>query len=241
MLMVEDNPGDVRLVREALSGVGQMLAVHAVSSGEEALAFLRRENDYACAPRPALVLLDLNLPGISGLEVLAKIDVDPDLRAIPVVMLTSSDAESDVRAAYAQRVNCFITKPVDLELLLDWLRGVVNSAGPSVKKPVLELGTLRMDTQALKVWHDGAPVKVSPTEYRILHYLVINNDRPVSAEELVNHNFEGDTVKTANEVPVFISRLRDKLGKTAIETVFGYGYRLTIGGEPTPIGDEIPK
>ena len=115
VLMVEDNPGDVRLVREALSGIGQLLAVHAVSSGEEALTFLRRENDYACAPRPALVLLDLNLPGISGLEVLAKIDVDPDLRAIPVVMLTSSDAESDVRAAYAQRVNCFITKPVDLD------------------------------------------------------------------------------------------------------------------------------
>ena len=186
------------------------------------------------------VILDPGLPTMDGFSVLRRWR-EQDLN-MPVIVLTGSRKEvSDMKEGVRAGATNYLTKPVDLELLLDWLRGVVNSAGPSVKKPVLELGTLRMDTQALKVWHDGAPVKVSPTEYRILHYLVINNDRPVSAEELVNHNFEGDTVKTANEVPVFISRLRDKLGKTAIETVFGYGYRLTIGGEPTPIGDEITK
>lgn len=122
----------------------------------------------------------------------------------------------------------YLTKPVDLELLLDWVRGVVNSAGPATRKPVIEHGPIRIDTQSLKVWCDNAPVKVTPTEYRILHYLMLNNDRPVSANELVGHNFEGDVVKTANEVPVFIKRLRDKLGKESIETIFGYGYRLSV-------------
>ena len=76
---------------------------------------------------------------------------------------------------------------------------------------------------------DGGPVKLTPTEYRILHYLAVHAGRPVSAEEMVSHNFDGDAIKTANEVPVFISRLRGKLGKQTIETVFGYGYRLTLG------------
>lgn len=177
------------------------------------------------------VILDPGLPTMDGFSVLRRWREQG--LTMPVIVLTGSRKEvSDMKEGVRAGATNYLTKPVDLELLLDWLRGVVNSAGPSVKKPILESGELRIDTQSLKVWHEGAPVKVTPTEYRILHYLLINNDRPVSAEELVNHNFEGDTVKTANEVPVFISRLRDKLGKKAIETVFGYGYRLTIGAEP---------
>ena len=76
---------------------------------------------------------------------------------------------------------------------------------------------------------DGKPIKLTPTEYRILHYLAINVDKPISADELVHHNFDGDAVKTKEEVPVFISRLRGKLGRQSIETVFGFGYRLTLG------------
>ena len=122
---------------------------------------------------------------------------------------------------------------IENRVLLDWLRGVVNSAGPSVRKPVLELGALKVDTQSLRVWHQDKPVRVTPTEYKILHYLLINADRPVSADELVGHNFDGESVKTANEIPVYISRLRDKLGKKAIETVYGYGYRLAGTGADT--------
>jgi len=153
---------------------------------------------------------------------------------MPVIILTGSRKDvADMKEGVRAGATNYLTKPVDLELLLEWLRGVVNSAGPSVKKPILEHGPIRIDTQSLKVWLDGAPVKLSPTEYRILHYLVINNDRPISAEEMVQHNFEGDIVKTAGEVPVFISRLRDKVGKKMIETVFGYGYRLAAAADDT--------
>jgi two-component system OmpR family response regulator len=178
------------------------------------------------------VILDPGLPTMDGFSALrrwreAKL-------TMPVIVLTGSRKEvGDMKEGVRAGATNYLTKPVDLELLLDWLRGVVNSAGPSVRKPVLEFGDLRMDTVAVKVWKSDAPVKITPTEYRILHYLMINNDRPVSAEELVNHNFEGDAVKTANEVPVFISRLRDKLGKQTIETIFGHGYRLTKPDQPT--------
>ena len=171
------------------------------------------------------VILDPGLPTMDGFSVLRRWR-DAGL-SMPVIVLTGSRKEvSDMKEGVRAGATNYLTKPVDLELLLDWVRGVVNSQGPATKKPVIEHGPIRVDTQALKVWLNGAPVKITPTEYRILHYLMINADRPVSADELVSHNFEGDVVKTANEVPVFIKRLRDKLGKTTIETVFGYGYRL---------------
>ena len=176
------------------------------------------------------VILDPGLPTMDGFSVLRRWR-DNGLE-VPVIVLTGSRKEiGDMKEGVRAGATNYLTKPVDLELLLDWLRGVVNSAGPSTRKPVIELGSIRVDTQALKVWCDNAPVKVTPTEYRILHYLMINSGRPVSAEELVNHNFEGDVVKTANEVPVFIKRLRDKLGKETIETVFGFGYRMSESGK----------
>jgi len=223
VLILEDD-------RELADQVAAMLrddnfSVDICGDGEEGYE-MGQDNPYDA------VILDPGLPTMDGFSVLRRWR-DEGL-AMPVIVLTGSRKEvSDMKEGVRAGATNYLTKPVDLELLLDWLRGVVNSAGPSVRKPILEVGELRMDTQSLKVWHKGAPVKVTPTEYRILHYMLINNERPVSAEELVNHNFEGDTVKTANEVPVFISRLRDKLGKSAIETVFGFGYRLTVGDEPT--------
>ena len=149
---------------------------------------------------------------------------------MPVIVLTASrkDVADMKEAVKAGATNC-LTKPVDLELLLDWVRGVANSAGPNVRQPVLEAGPLRMDTQSMRVWFDGAPARLTPTEYRILHYLLVHRERPVSADELVQHNFDGASIKTSNEIPVYISRLRDKLGKATIETVLGYGYRLACG------------
>ena len=115
ILMAEDNPGDVRLMLEALRQYKVRNQLHVVEDGEAALAFLRREAPYAQAPRPDLILLDLNMPRKGGLEVLASIKADPSLRRIPVVVLTSSGAERDVVSSYDQHANCYIVKPLDLE------------------------------------------------------------------------------------------------------------------------------
>jgi CheY-like chemotaxis protein len=115
VLLVEDDPGDVMLIREAFADhkVGNALAV--VSDGVEAIAFLRREGEHAGAPRPDLILLDLNLPRKDGTEVLAEIKADPDLATIPVVVLTTSEAEEDILRSYELHANAYVTKPVDFE------------------------------------------------------------------------------------------------------------------------------
>src|ERR1051326_7118814 len=115
VLRVEDNPGDVRLTMEALQEGKVYNQLHVASDGVEALAFMRREGRYAEAPRPDLILLDLNLPKKDGREVLEEIKNDPDLRRIPVVILTTSQAEQDILKSYNLHANCYITKPVDLE------------------------------------------------------------------------------------------------------------------------------
>jgi len=114
ILLVEDNPGDVDLAREALEGGKVRNTLHVVGDGEAALAFLRRQGQYASAPRPGLVLLDLNLPKKNGREVLAEIKADEDLKRIPVVVLTTSKSEEDILRSYNLHANCYITKPIDL-------------------------------------------------------------------------------------------------------------------------------
>lgn len=113
ILMVEDNPGDVRLTVEALKDAKIANRLHVVADGVAALEFLRRSAPYEAAPRPDLILLDLNLPRKNGREVLAEIKSDPALMTIPVVILTTSRAEEDVLRAYSLHANCYITKPVD--------------------------------------------------------------------------------------------------------------------------------
>jgi two-component system OmpR family response regulator len=222
VLILEDDPELAEQVATMLRDENH--AVDLAEDGEEGLAY-GLENDYDA------VILDPGLPTIDGFSVLRRWrDAG---KTMPVIVLTGSRKEvTDMKQAVRAGATNYLTKPVDLELLLDWLRGVLNSAGPNVRQSVLEVGPLRIDTQSLRVWMDGGPVKLTPSEYRILHYLVVHAGRPVSAEEMVSHNFDGDAIKTANEVPVFISRLRSKLGKETIETVFGYGYRLTIGASP---------
>jgi chemotaxis family two-component system response regulator Rcp1 len=124
ILLVEDNPGDADLAREALSTSKLRNALHVVGDGVEAMAFLRRTGKYADAPRPELVLLDLNLPRKDGREVLAEIKADPDLKRIPVVILTISKDEEDVLKSYNLHANCFITKPIDLTQFLKVVQSI---------------------------------------------------------------------------------------------------------------------
>ena len=115
ILLVEDNPGDVRLTEETLKDFKVLNHLSVVGDGVEAMAFLRREGKYAQASRPDLILLDLNLPKKDGREVLAEIKVDEQLKRIPVVILTTSSAEQDILNTYEHHANCYITKPVDLD------------------------------------------------------------------------------------------------------------------------------
>ena len=115
ILLVEDNPGDIRLTKEALKEAKVNNSLSVVGDGVEALAFLRRGGVYSAAPRPDIVLLDLNLPKKDGRQVLAEVKADPELRRIPVVILTTSKAEEDILKTYDLHANCFITKPVDFD------------------------------------------------------------------------------------------------------------------------------
>jgi CheY-like chemotaxis protein len=124
ILLVEDNPGDVRLTIEALREGKVRNHLSVAEDGEEALAFLRREGSHAGAPRPDLILLDLNLPRKDGREVLAEIKADPRLRSIPVVILTTSQADQDVARSYELSANCYVTKPIDLEQFIGVVRSI---------------------------------------------------------------------------------------------------------------------
>jgi len=135
ILLVEDNPGDVRLTQEALKDNKVHNNLHIVGDGVEALAFLRREGQYAGSPRPDLILLDLNLPRKDGREVLAEIKTDLQLRRIPVVVLTTSKAEEDILRAYDLSANCYITKPVDFEQFIHVVRSIEDFWLAMVKLP----------------------------------------------------------------------------------------------------------
>ena len=124
ILLVEDNPGDVRLTKEALKEGKVYNNLHWAKDGVEALEFLRRQGKHANAPRPDIILLDLNLPKKDGREVLALIKNDADLKQIPVVVLTTSEAEEDVLKSYELHANCFVTKPVDLEKFIHVVQSI---------------------------------------------------------------------------------------------------------------------
>ena len=115
ILLIEDNPGDADLAREALETSKLYNSLHVVGDGEEAMAFLQNQGEYADAPHPDLILLDLNLPKKDGREVLEEIKADDDLRRVPVVVLTTSSDEQDILKSYNLHANCYITKPIDLE------------------------------------------------------------------------------------------------------------------------------
>lgn len=135
ILLVEDSPGDIRLTREALRDTKIANHLHIVNDGEAAMAFLRRQPPYQDAPTPDLVLLDLNLPKKDGREVLAEVKGDPALRRIPVVVLTTSQAEQDIARSYDLHANCYVTKPVDLDQFVQIVLAIENFWFTIVKLP----------------------------------------------------------------------------------------------------------
>ena len=138
ILMVEDNEGDVLLTTEALREAKVVTDLHVVRDGVEAVDYLYRRGPYSAAPRPDLILLDLNLPRRDGRQVLAEIKEDPNLRHIPVVVLTSSSAEQDIVRAYDLHANCYIVKPVDLSSLIEVVKSIENFWLTVVKLPLSE-------------------------------------------------------------------------------------------------------
>jgi CheY-like chemotaxis protein len=124
VLLVEDNPGDIRLTREAFQAARAVSHLSVAEDGIQAMDFLRQRGTFANAPRPDLILLDLNLPGKSGPEVLQEIKADPVLRRIPVMVLTTSRADQDLQQAYHLHANCYVNKPVDVDQFLNLVRSI---------------------------------------------------------------------------------------------------------------------
>jgi len=135
ILLVDDNPGDVRLTMEALKDGDVQNRLHTARDGKEAIAFLRREGAYDDAPRPDLVLLDLNMPGVNGLQVLAEIKQDPVLRSIPVVILTGSHAMDDIVKTYDLDANCYVTKSADFEQFILTVKSITHFWSVPVRLP----------------------------------------------------------------------------------------------------------
>jgi CheY-like chemotaxis protein len=135
VLLVEDDDGDVLMTREAFEHHKIRNHLHVVQDGEEALQFLRREGPYADAPKPGLILLDLNLPKRDGREVLAELKADPELRVIPVVVLTTSEAEEDILRSYTLHANAYVSKPVDFDRFIDVIRQIDDFFVTVVKLP----------------------------------------------------------------------------------------------------------
>jgi two-component system, chemotaxis family, response regulator Rcp1 len=124
LLLIEDDPGDVELTKEALKKSTLPINLQVVNEGEEAIAFLRQEGEYASSPRPNLILLDLNLPGMNGREVLHEIKSDERLRYIPVVVLTTSDSHKDIFNSYELGGNCYVTKPSGLKEFVQVIQAI---------------------------------------------------------------------------------------------------------------------
>jgi len=135
ILIVEDNPGDVRLMQEAMRDSKVLNQIHVIEDGVAAMAYLHRDGEYADAPCPDLILLDLNLPMKDGREVLEEIKEDTELRRIPVVILTTSGAEDDILRTYNHYANCYITKPIDLQQFIKVVRAIENFWLTIVKLP----------------------------------------------------------------------------------------------------------
>ncbi len=140
VLLVEDSPGDVRLTREAFGEANKSIRLHVAADGVEAMAFLKRQGTHAAAPRPGIILLDLNLPKMDGREVLVHIKEDSDLKTIPIVILTTSESEVDIAKSYELQANCYLSKPVQLDAFEALVRSINDFWMTKVKLPAQKKG-----------------------------------------------------------------------------------------------------
>lgn len=135
VLLVEDSPGDVRLTKEAFRDANRSVRLHVAFDGVEAMAFLRHQGGHSSAPRPDLILLDLNLPKMDGREVLARIKEDESLKTIPTIILTTSEAEADIAKSYQLQANCYLSKPVQLDQFETLVKSINDFWLTKVKLP----------------------------------------------------------------------------------------------------------
>ena len=135
ILLVEDSPGDVRLTQEAFRDANRSIHLHVAADGVEAMAFLRKEGAHVNAPRPDIILLDLNLPRMDGREVLARIKEDDNLKTIPTVILTTSDTEADIVKCYQLQANCYLSKPMQLDAFEILVKSINDFWMTKVKLP----------------------------------------------------------------------------------------------------------
>ena len=223
LLVVEDDPDLNRLLVNALKEAGYV--VDTARDGEEG-HYLGDTEPYDA------VILDLGLPGMDGVTVLQKWRKDG--RAMPVLILTARDRWSDKVAGFDAGADDYVTKPFYTEEVLARIRALLRRAAGHASSE-LECGPVRIDTRAAKVTVDGAVVKLTSLEYRLLAYLMHHQGKVVSRTELVEHLYDQDFDRDSNTIEVFVGRIRKKLGVNVIETMRGLGYRLNppdqIAGE----------
>ena len=214
LLVVEDDPDLNRLLVNALKEAGYV--VYTARDGEEG-HYLGDTEPYDA------VILDLGLPGMDGVTVLQKWRKDG--RAMPVLILTARDRWSDKVAGFDAGADDYVTKPFYTEEVLARIRALLRRAAGHASSE-LECGPVRIDTRAAKVTVDGAVVKLTSLEYRLLAYLMHHQGKVVSRTELVEHLYDQDFDRDSNTIEVFIGRLRKKLDAGLIQTVRGLGYSL---------------
>ena len=229
ILVVEDEEAIQDLVTTALRFRGYR--VETAATGRDAL----RAADNAS---PDLIVLDVNLPDLDGFEVCRRLRAGG--RQVPVVFLTARDDPADLRAGFTRGGDDYVTKPFSLEELLLRIEAVLRrTRGPSSERTRLTCGDLVLDEDACRVWRGGIEVPLSPTEFRLLRYLLINRDRVVSKNQILEHVWDYDFEGDASAVETYVSYLRRKLNDTAprlIHTVRGFGYTLRApeAGAPEP-------
>ena len=215
LLVIEDDPDLNRQLVAALSDAGY--AVDAAFDGEEG-HFLGDTEPYDA------VVLDLGLPKKDGLSVLEQWRRDD--RTMPVLILTARERWSDKVAGMDAGADDYVAKPFHMEEVLARLRALLRRSAGHARND-MDCGPLRLDTKTARVTVDGAAVKLTSHEYRVLHYLMLHTGRVVSRTELVEHLYEQDFDRDSNTIEVFIGRLRKKIPVDLIETVRGLGYRLS--------------
>jgi two-component system OmpR family response regulator len=214
ILLVEDDPDIARQLKAALADAGY--AVDYAPDGEEALFLGETE------PHDA-VILDLGLPKLDGVSVLEKWRKAG--MAAPVLILTARGSWNEKVAGFDAGADDYLTKPFHTEELLARLRALLRrAAGHS--QPALACGDLRLDPRAARATVDGEPIRLTSLEYRLLHYLMMHQDKVISRTELVEHLYDQDFDRDSNTIEVFVGRLRKKIGQGRIETVRGLGYRI---------------